>query len=69
MIGEILGILSFLKKVWEAIGILLGFIKKVEHEGVVKEINDAVKVIVPERGEEDRRDATKDLQDRFNKHV
>jgi hypothetical protein len=63
-------LISLIKQLVDGIAMLLGYIRKVQHDNKIEEIRNAVEVIVaPETSEERRREATKSLEDSFNRRV
>ncbi len=63
-------LIQLINKLWDAIATFLGFVKSVKHENDKKEISKEVEVISkPESTEEERREATKHLEDDINKHT
>lgn len=65
--GTLWGWMKMILQLWEAIKAFLGMVEKAKHEHEMEEIKDKTDVIQnPSSTEEERLDAVKDLEDRFN---
>jgi hypothetical protein len=70
VLSKIWGVLLMIKEIWEAIKTLLGLVKKVKHENTNKEIDEKTKEAGdPTKPEQERHEATKDLEDIVNRNA
>lgn len=68
--ANVWAVLKFLAELWEQIKILLGMIEKAKHEKKQDEIADnAGKVGNPDLSDEEREDATQNLEDIVNRNT
>lgn len=68
--GQVWAVLKFIMELWNAIKVFFGFIKSVKHENEIKEITKETEIISkPGATEEERREATKNLEDKLNSHT
>lgn len=67
MFGQIWGVLKFLKEVWDALKVLLGMVEKAKHEHAKEDIKEKTDIVAdPNKSEQERLDAIKELEDRVN---
>lgn len=70
MLSGIWSLIGLLKNLWDLIAAALGYVKTVEHQKTVKEIDDATKTIEkPDATDAEREDAAHDLEDIANRHT
>lgn len=68
--GQVWAVLKFLMELWDALKLALGLIKKVQHEGSIKEITEeSDKAGNPELSLEERLKAGQKLEENLNKHT
>lgn len=68
MLGNIISAIAFLKQIWDAILVFLGYIKKEQHDREMKEIDDATKR-AGDGSLEDRLKAGSEIEKDINSHA
>lgn len=67
MFGQVWAVLKFLMELWNQLKIFLGMIEKAQHDHKQEEIKKETGVIAdPSKSEEEKHEATKNLEDSFN---
>lgn len=70
MLSGFWSLIGLLNKIWDFIAAALGYMKTVEHQKTVKEIDEAAKTIEkPDATDAEREDAAHELEDIANRHT
>lgn len=64
--ANIWALISLINKIWDALILFFGYVKKEKHDATQKEIKEKTDKVTPETPEKERLDAIKELEDRVN---
>lgn len=65
--GTVWGLLKMLLELWEALKTFIGMVEKAKHEKAQEEIKEETGIIAdPNKSEQEKHEATKNLEDQIN---